>query len=186
MRRDMVETTTPPRRAAGHSGFTLIEVMVVVFIVSLFAALVAPRLTDIGELKINRSATHISHTIAYLYSQAAAHHMVVRLNFDLTTGKYYPATLNKKGEFEATTFPLFSFGTVGDGISIKRFVTLYGGELGGNMAYIHFLPDGFAERSVIVLQDGSGRIISLIVDPLMGRVRTEKGEVSIDMAGEPA
>ena len=168
------------------SGFTLIEMMVVVFIVSLFVTLVAPRLTEVGELRINRSATHISNTIAYLYSQAAAHHMVTRLNFDLTTGKYFPATLNKKGEFEATTFPLFSFGMVGNGINIKRFVTLFGGENAGNMAYIHFLPDGFAEKTVIILEDGSGRVLSLVVDPLMGRVTTEKGEVSIDMAGEKA
>ncbi|MBI3581431.1 MAG: prepilin-type N-terminal cleavage/methylation domain-containing protein [Nitrospinae bacterium] len=175
-------------RKAGlrDGGFTLVEMMVVVFIASLFAALVAPRLTEVGELRINRSATHISNTITYLYSQAAAHHVVVRLNFDLKTGKYYPATLNKKGEFEATTFPLFSFGTIGDGISIKKFVTLFGGEKAGDTAYIHFLPEGFAEKSVIVLRDNSGRELSLVVDPLMGRVTTSKGEVSIDMPGEKA
>jgi general secretion pathway protein H len=167
-------------------GFTLVEMMVVVFIISLFAALVAPRLTEVGELRINRSATHISNTITYLYSQAAAHHIVVRLNFDLKTGKYYPATLNNKGEFEPTTFPLFSFGTIGEGISIKKFVTLFGGEKAGDAAYIHFLPEGFAEKSVIILRDDSGRELSLVVDPLMGRVTTLKGEVSIDMAGEKA
>ncbi len=167
-------------------GFTLVEMMVVVFIVSLFAALVAPRLTEVGELRINRSATHISNTITYLYSQAAAHHLVVRLNFDLKTGKYYPAILNKKGEFEATTFPLFSFGTIGEGISIKKFVTLFGGDKAGDAAYIHFMPEGFAEKSVIVLRDDSGRELSLVVDPLMGRVKTLKGEVTIDMAGEKA
>lgn len=180
-----LDITTIKRKGWADSGFTLVEVMVVVFIVSLFAALAAPRFTEIGELKINRSASHISHTIAYMYSQAAGRHMIIRLNFDLSTGKYYPSTLNGHGQFEATTFPLFTFGTVGDGISIKRFVSLYGGELSGNMAYIHFLPDGFAERTVIVLQDGSGRVLSLVVDPLMGRVRTEKGEVAIDMGSVP-
>lgn len=169
------------RGAAGDRGFTLIEVVVVVFIISLFAALTVPKFMDVGQLKINRSATHIAHTVTYLYSQAAAHHLVVRLVFDLNSGKYYPAIMNKKGEFEPTKFPLFSFGTVGDGIAIKKFVTLFGGGFNGGTAYLHLLPDGFAEKAVIMLEDSTGRKLSLVVEPLMGNVRTISGEVELDL-----
>ncbi len=161
-------------------GFTLTEMLVVLFIISLFAAFTLPRLADIGALRLNRDAEHLGRTITYLYAEAAATRKVVRLYVELDKGKYYPALMNKKGEFERTTFPLFSSGSLGGGVSVKSFVTVFGGAFGGTTAYLHLMPEGFAEKAVIVLGDESGREVSLIVDPLTGRVRVEPGAVGIE------
>ncbi|MBI5179344.1 MAG: type II secretion system protein [Nitrospinae bacterium] len=169
-----------------QEGFTLTEVIVVVFIISLFAAFTIPRLADVGELKLNRTAAHIGRTITYLYSEAVAHHQVVRLTFDLASGKYYPASLSAKGEFEPTRFPLFASGKISEGITVKRFVTMFGGSFSGTQAYVHLLPEGFAEKALIILDDGHGRTVSLLVDPLTGRVKTERGEAHIEFAEQGA
>lgn len=167
-------------------GFTLTEVVVVMVIIGLFAAFTIPRLSDIGELKLNREAGHLARTITYLYSEAAAHHRVVRLYVDLDSGRYYAATQNNKGDFEKTTFPLFSSGTISAGIEVKSFITLFSGSFGGKTAFLHFLPEGFAEKAVIVLGDQAGRQLTLVVDPLTGRVKVETGRVFVDMAAEAA
>ena len=170
----------PPRTRGG--GFTLVELLVVMFIISLFMAFTIPRLADIGELRLDSAARHLGRTITYLYAESVSSRKVVRLYVEMDKGKYYPATMNNKGEFEKTTFPLFSSGSLGTGLEVKRFVTVFGGEFSGNTAYLHLMPEGMAEKSVIVLGDESGRMVSLIVDPLTGRVRVEPGSVSIDYA----
>lgn len=169
------------RRASSRGGgFTLVEMMVVLFIVSLFAAFTIPRLADIGALRLNSAARHLGRTITYLYAEAVSSRKVVRLYVEKDKGKYYPATINSKGEFEKTSFPLFSSGSLGAGVEVKSFITVFGGAFAGDTAYLHLMPEGFAEKAVIVLGDESGRRVSLIVDPLTGRVRMEQGQVGID------
>ena len=171
---------------AGHAGFTLVEIAIVVFIISLFTAFALPRLPDIGTYKLEKNCRRVAHTITYLYSQASSHRMLLRLNFDLKTGKYYASTMDKEGNFVATDFPLFKKGRLSDGVKVFRFTTLYNGTFGGASAYMHLMPEGFAEQSVIVLSDRSGRKLSLVVDPLSGRVRIRKGEITLRYAGKPA
>ncbi|MFQ5432388.1 MAG: Tfp pilus assembly protein FimT/FimU [Nitrospinota bacterium] len=171
---------------AAKAGFTLVEIAIVVFIISLFTAFTLPRLPDIGTYKLKKNGRLVAHTITYLYSQAAAHRMLLRFNFDLKTGKYYASMMNMNGNFEATDFPLFKKGRLSDGVKVASFTSLYNGTFGGGNAYMHLMPEGFAEQSVIVLSDRSGRKLSLIVDPLSGRVRILKGEIDLKYAGEPA
>jgi len=171
---------------AGHAGFTLVEITIVVFIISLFTAFALPRLPDIAAYKLEKNGRRVAHTITYLYSQAASHRMLLRFNFDLETGKYHASIMNMDGKFEATDFPLFKKGRLSDGVKAVRFTTLYNGTFGGWSAYMHLMPEGFAEQSVIVLSDRSGRKLSLVVDPLSGRVRVRKGEINLKYAGQPA
>ncbi len=164
----------------------MVEILVVMFIISLFTAFTIPRLADIGELRLNSAARHLGRTITYLYAQAVSNHKVVRLYVELDKGKYYPATMNTKGEFEKTSFPLFTSGSLGAGLEVKSFITVFSGAFGGTTAYLHLMPEGFAEKTVIVLGDDSGRLVSLIVDPLTGRVRVEPGMVGIDYTADAA
>ena len=170
----------PNNRHPARDGFTLVEMLVVMFIISLFAAFTIPRLADIGELRLNSAARHLGRTITYLYAESVSSRKVVRLYVELDKGQYYPATINSKGEFEKTSFPLFTSGSLGAGLEVKSFVTVFSGAFSGTTAYLHLMPEGFAEKSVIVLGDGSGRLVSLIVDPLTGRVRIEPGRVGIE------
>lgn len=168
------------RVAVCQKGFTLIELAVVVLIISLFAVFTVPRITNIGQLKLNKTGRNLARTITYLNTQAMATREFLQLEFDVKSGEYHINFLNNEGEFEPTSFPLFEKGKLPRNIRIKEFTTLFNGSLIGQTAWLHFLPEGFAEKAVIVLSDRSDRIISLIVDPLTGRVKVEKGETKFE------
>ena len=158
-----------------NSGFTMIEIIVVVLIISIFAAFAMPNLGNIGEFNLKNNGLKLSRTITYLYTKAMSSRKTIRLDFNLKSGKYAASILNPQGEFEPVTFPLFKKGKFTKGIGIKKFTSLFNGEPAGQEAHLHFMPEGFAEKAVIVLGDKKGRLLSLIVDPISGKVKVEKG-----------
>lgn len=145
-----------------------------VMIISIFGAFAAPRIGDISDLKLNKNARKMAHAITYLYAQALSHQKVLRFSMNLKTGKYYASALNSKGVFEEIPLTFFSKGQLSAGIRIVSFTTLFNGEFSGEEAYLHLMPEGFAERAVIVVGDRKGRTLSLVVAPLTGRVTIEK------------
>jgi type II secretory pathway pseudopilin PulG len=59
------------------------------------------------------------------------------------------------------------------GIKITQVTTSMRGEaFSEGRVYVHFFPQGLAERAVIELQDPGGGVYSLLNHPLTGRVRT--------------
>ncbi len=166
-----------------NDGFTLVEITVVMLIIGIFAITTLPRLSDLAGLRIEKDARKLAHTITYLYAQAAAHGTIVRLYFDLETGEYYPAILNQNDRFERTSFAVFSGGRLDDRTRIKRFETAFSGTFTGDTAYIHFMPEGFAEKAIITLDDGKRESVTLIVQPLTGRVNIIKGPLKNNKTG---
>jgi len=156
------------------AGFTLAEIAIVVLIISIFAAFAVPRIGNMGDLKLNKNARKVAHAITYLYAQASSNQKMLRFNIDLETGKYYASALNSEGLFEPVQFTFFSKGKLSEGIRVVSFTTLFSGEFAGEEAYLHLMPEGFAERAVIVIGDIKGRTLSLVVEPLTGRVRIVK------------
>ncbi|WP_321368640.1 prepilin-type N-terminal cleavage/methylation domain-containing protein [uncultured Desulfuromusa sp.] len=53
------------------SGFTLLELTIVLFLVGLFSVIVLPRFSHIGEGELQHSARRLSWTIKYLFNEAA-------------------------------------------------------------------------------------------------------------------
>ena len=160
---------------SNSAGFTLVEIAVVMLIIGVFTLATLPRLADFAGLRIDKDAHRIARTVAYLYAQAAARGQVVRLSFDLETGEYFPSVLNDEDEFVQAAFPLFSGAALGGVTSVKSFTTAFHGAFKDEEAYLHFMPEGFAEEAVIVLGDRRGNAVSLTVDPLTGRTRITKG-----------
>lgn len=184
--RDWLRDKQVERLAAGQAGFTLAELAIVVFIISLFAVFALPRLPDLAGLKLEKNGRRIAHAITYLYSQASSHRELLRFNIDLESGKYYVTKMNEEGEFEPTKFPLFSSGKLGDGVRVSKFTSLFSGTFSGETAYMHLMPEGFAEQTVIVIENRDGVMLSLVIDPLTGRVTAHKGEIEIGRRAKAA
>jgi len=53
------------------SGFTLIEIAIVILVLGLFVTFALPKFSDIGEVELKSTARNLSTTIRYLYSEAA-------------------------------------------------------------------------------------------------------------------
>lgn len=51
-------------------------------------------------------------------------------------------------------------------------------------AYTHFFPNGWAERTLVYLQDDGGTVLTLETDPLSGRVVVHEGELDWNAVDE--
>jgi general secretion pathway protein H len=66
-----------------ESGFTLIELTIVVLLLGLFSALVVPRLPGVGEDGLKSSARRIAGTVKYFFNEAALTGRPHRLEYNL-------------------------------------------------------------------------------------------------------
>lgn len=69
-------------------GFTLIELVIVIFIISLSAALIMPNLWDTGERSLKLEAKRIGTTLRYLYDEAVGKKETFVLRIDMDTDSW--------------------------------------------------------------------------------------------------
>jgi general secretion pathway protein H len=88
------EPSKPARNRAG--GFTLVEVLVALLVVSLIVTLGVKGFRSITKSNLRESAAHLSGAIRYLFDRASITGKHYRLVIDLTDGKYWPEVSDDK------------------------------------------------------------------------------------------
>lgn len=161
-----------------HSkGFTLIELAVVVAILGVMIALVAPMVGELGEANLKRSARHLTGMIRFLHEESQAKKLVYRLMFDIQDGRYWAEALTqtaeRAGEFRKSTSVIGGEGSLS---GQTKFRDIKAGSH-PDEPYILFTPDGWVENAIIHLRDGSDRDFSLRVKPLTGNTELLEGYV---------
>jgi len=76
-----------PRRP--HSGFTLIEILVVLCIVGVLAALSIRGVRSLARTDLRASVSHLSGAIRYLFDRASSTGQYHRLVIDIDQGRYW-------------------------------------------------------------------------------------------------
>jgi len=80
----------PPSRArAGVGGFTLLELIVVMFIISLVMALILPSFSGFGENKLKSESREMASILRYMNDSAASRKETFLMKFDLDEGTVY-------------------------------------------------------------------------------------------------
>ena len=164
--------------ATPHSkGFTLIELAVVVAILAVMITLIAPRLGEIGEANLKRSARHLTGMIRFLHEESQAKKTVYRLMFDLQDGKYWAEaetiTQENAREFRRATSAIGGEGSLAGATTFRDIkVASHPDE-----HYMLFTPDGWVEHTLIHLRDGSDKDFTLKVKPLTGHTELVDGYV---------
>jgi len=91
-----------PTSIAGNwnkeSGFTLIELTIVVLLLGLFSALVVPRLPGVGADGLKSSARRIAGTVKYFFNEAALSGRPHRLEYNLDEGTFRVRRIEVDGE----------------------------------------------------------------------------------------
>ncbi len=170
-----------------RKGFTLIELAVVIAILGIMIALVAPRMGELGEANLKRSARHLTGMIRFLHDEAQAKKTEYRLTFDVPGGHYWAETWVYTDDVAGSgDKPAFRTR------ELKRYQSAIAGEgsLSGETkfrdivvashpddAYMLFTPDGWVEHALIHLRDGSDRDFTLVVKPLTGATELREGYV---------
>ena len=158
-------------------GFTLLEIMVVLFLVSLVAILVLPKLSLRHGAKLPALARRLSGEIQVLQWEAISRQRMVRLDYDLNRGAFSASILAPSGNlspFETTGVHPFRLSSP---LRIRLVRVLHEGKVSDGKTFTQFFPTGSVEPTTIVLEDGDHRM-TLILHGITGRIEVVNGEAA--------
>jgi type II secretory pathway pseudopilin PulG len=171
------------RREAGRdsTGFTLIEIAVVLFVMALMAMLIMPSMKGIHLSRLKEAARQLAGRATFLYDQAAANKVVLRLTFNLDANGYSVSRLDPHSinpvftpdlEPDATPVHLPPFVKLRD-VTVEGIGTVARGTVSCN-----FYPEGYVDATVVHLVDSAGTVFTVSFQPLTGRVTIAKGDLT--------
>ena len=159
------------------SGFTLIELALVLLIISLTAAIVFPRLPSLTRPRLQSSSRRLAALITYLHEEAALRGRVYRLTLDLDRGVYEvavrpaadPTSIDQ--DFVHEWDPYARGAGLPEEVSFRSLTTPTGEESHGRHD-LYFRPQGSSLPATIVMGSGDGDA-SLSINGVTGRVDVE-------------
>lgn len=142
-------------RYYNRAAFTLLELIVVIFIVSSVVAVVIPAISGLGEDAVKKDAKRLASILRLLNDTAIATKETQRfnVNFRDKTVSYTAEDADKKEKLESLT----AIETASGGLLSAGDISVFFGALGANEALRLFLSDGKTHLSV-TLNPMSGRI----------------------------
>lgn len=148
-----------------RSGFTLLELVIVIFIISLITALIMPSFLDSPDKALRSEARHISNTMRYVYDEATVRKETYLFSIYPENGSW-----GFKGDKEAKTFKIR-----GD-VKFKDVFIPSIGEFTRKEVRISFGPLGPDEPIVLHLTN-NGKDFTIIFNNLNGRSRILEGYI---------
>jgi len=198
---------------SSESGFTLIEILIVIGIIAFISALALPRLENTNS-KMRREVRNLTVLMKRLHHLARLNRQTYRLVIDFPENdqhKYWVESTSKKVLFENPNDQKFLnlndeekqkvFADKGfqiDSSLTKEPRNLPSGiyfeslELAGReevinsgRAYIHFLPQGMAEESALMIGNKDEINWTILLNPLTGQGEIIDGKASLKEAHAP-
>lgn len=158
-----------------QSGFTLIELVLVVFLLALMASLSLPLISGFEPNGLASSARRLAGTVKYLYNEAALTGQEHRLRFELGKNTYSASRLDDTGEL----IPLQGTGApkvLDSGVRFTRIYQPRRGEQSSGEVTTALLPGGWLEETIIHLQDDKEKRLTLRLVPLTGLTEIYDGD----------
>jgi type II secretion system protein H len=141
--------------SSGRSGFTLLELIIVLVLAGLVAALVFPSFSgSIESSRLRSGAAEVRAALTLARTLAASGSRVCAVSFDIERGEYVV-----DGEARKFLLP--------EGIRIDAAHVGTAAVDHGTLS-VRFFPDGSAEEAEIVLASPAGSLLRVAVDPLTG------------------
>lgn len=137
-------------------GFTLFEIIVVIFILSITAAIILPSISAMGTAKINSEAKKLASILRYLNDTTQTTKQTSTLKIDIQKRKLSYETLEGK---KTETFETIR------SVELQSRGMLQAGEI-----TLFFYPSGAAENVEIHLSDGRTNLV-VSFNHLSGRVK---------------
>ena len=154
------------------AGFTLIELMVVVFLLGAFLSVAMPSVLRTDDMKLRSASRGIVTTIRYLYSKAVFEKRIYRLSFNIDTGEYWPEVIDGS-QFRTENITGDGNGRLPRGVSFSDIQTERTQRKisSGKDAFILFLPTGTVDSAVIHLRAGRDNFFTLSTNPYTGATK---------------
>jgi prepilin-type N-terminal cleavage/methylation domain-containing protein len=171
----------PRRRGRFGRGFTLLELAVVLFLIGLVMTIAMPYFGSLQSSQMRSEARRLASRANYLYEEAGAQKVILRLTFDLANNGYFASRLDPfaaKPAYRPETGPAGVRVVMPNGIWI-RDVTVEGlGTFQRGVVSAQFYPGGYVDATLIHLADSKGEVFTLAIDPFSGHVSIMRGDVA--------
>lgn len=154
------------------SGFTLLEIVIVVSVLALFVGLAVPRLPDITGTRIHQSARKVSNILRLARSRAVSLRRYYRVEMDLEANNISVSYFGPEGTYVQDD--VVRMVNLRDGI-IADVVNLSDGKVQEGTGMIRISPRGFIEPALVHIKDDKERFITIMPSPVSGRVLIHDG-----------
>lgn len=158
------------------NGFTLLEIMVVLFLVSIIALIIVPKLSFKNTNDLQETTRRIVREIKILQWESISRQRLVRLEFDLDQKQISASMLAPSG----TLIPLKVLGTnkftLSSKVAISKIQVLHEGKVQDGKTFTQFFSSGAIEPTTIYLRDFHEHRMVIVVHPLTGRILVFKGD----------
>ncbi len=158
------------------SGFTLLELIVVLAIIGMLSALIIPRLSSIGLAQLRSEARRIRSLIQACYDLSVLEKTNYRLAINLDEQCIEPQQ-RQADRYEPVQNPLLQRHCLAPEVTIQEFETPDRKIAGAGEDYLYFTPFGYVEPARIFITDTSGNSFTLFTQPLTGEVEIFAGRV---------
>jgi prepilin-type N-terminal cleavage/methylation domain-containing protein len=155
------------------NGFSLIELIVVIIIISVSIAYVVPKIEATTRINLDETARRLAGAIIFARNEAIFKKKNLRIKYEIEENKYSIKEIVRTsigymqedyGEEELTTVELE------EGVSFMDIDTQYSGKTGFGSTYTHFFTSGMVEKTVIHLENEDDVVKTLLVNVLTGEV----------------
>jgi Tfp pilus assembly protein FimT len=171
-------STSPRHLAAGRAGFTLAEILILVLILAIMAAVVIPNIGSAADVELSSAAQVLVSDLENTRSMALTAQVPYSLIFNTTKTSYKVATDYAGGAYDTTTAvpnPARSNATyevTPAALNGAQDVTVFDVEFGTSpfQTYVTFNSDGTATPAGYVTLKAGSSYIKVSVDDLTGAV----------------
>ena len=152
------------------------ELLVVIALLALVAAIALPRLTAGNTMELNRSARQLAATIRYVQDRAITGKPPHRMRLEVGTGTVRVTRLLADGSEEATGESFLERPVLADGVTVADVITSPGGKIAAGEAMLRFDMAGLGDFTIIHLKGESDAAMTIMAYP-SGKVTVSEGYV---------
>jgi general secretion pathway protein H len=165
----------PQSGMSGRGGFTLIELMVVLTIISMVLLLVMPRLPSSEQENLKISARTLAATIRYMQERAATSRTTYYLNFAPGTEGITVSEATGDGATKEAEDPLLQKAPLKEGVQVADVRIPRLGKISDGQLKIEIGSGGLRDFVTIHLRSPAGQFRTVMAFPTGGKVREYEG-----------
>lgn len=160
-----------------QTGFTLIELVVVISLLSIFALISIPLLTNQGDGGQRRAMRQLAGNVKLLYNEAALKQETHLLTFNLDEGTFSTFRLEREGEkFEKV--PVDEAKSLAP-LRIDQVQVAGKGSFSSGEVTVRIYPQGWMEETWVQLENSDSQFKTLNFVPMTGSTRIYDGRREI-------
>lgn len=158
-----------------RAGFTLLEIVVVLVILSAVVGLVVPRLPSMREAGLRASARQTAALLRYLDERAVATKQSYRLRIDLDQQRIDVALRSASGADLPVDDPYLQRNPLAEGTQVSDLTTERLGRVTSGQVLVSYGPGGLTEPLLLHLSLPGGKAYTVQALPISSTVRVFEG-----------